>query len=155
MLKNALIGVGLIAAFGVAYVRYAPLYPNQWHVDPATVERTGKPNDFLMAGGGDQPPAVFAADVVTVAAALDAVVASEPATFVMAGAASDGFVTYVQRSKLMGFPDMISITIQPVEGGTMMNAYARARDGHSDLGVNAARMTRWIAALEARLGSGG
>ena len=155
MLKNALIGVGLIAAFGVAYVRYAPLYPNQWHVDPEKVVRTGKPNDFLMAEGGDQPPAVFGADVATVAAALDAVVAAEPATFVMAGGAPDGFVTYVQRSKLMGFPDMISITLQSVEEGTVMHAYARARDGHSDLGVNAKRVMRWVAAIEARLGAGG
>lgn len=36
----------------------------------------------------------------------------------------------------------------------MMRAYARARDGHSDLGVNAARVTRWVAALEVRLGAG-
>ena len=62
MLKNALIGVGLIAAFGVAYIRYAPLYPNQWHVDPAEAVRTGKPNDFLMSEGGDLPPVVLVAD---------------------------------------------------------------------------------------------
>ena len=151
MLKNALIGVGLIAAFGVAYIRYAPLYPNQWHVDPAEAVRTGKPNDFLMSEGGDLPPVVLAADVATVAAALDAVVLAEQATFVMAGSASEGFVTYVQRSRLMGFPDMVSITLRPVDTGTALRAYARARDGHSDLGVNAARVQRWVEALEARL----
>lgn len=155
MLKNALIGVGLIAAFGFAYIRYAPVYPNQWHVDPSEAIRTGKPNDFLLAEGGDQPPVVLGADVASVALALESVVLAEPSTFVLAGAASEGFVTYIQRSKLMGFPDMISVTLRAQEGGTVVRMYARARDGHSDLGVNAARVTRWIAALEARLQVGG
>jgi uncharacterized protein (DUF1499 family) len=159
MLKNAIIGVGLIAAFGVAYIRYAPIYPQQWHVDPAQVERTGKPNDYLVAEGGNEPPVVLQADQATVAAALDAVVSAEPSTSILAGSAAEGFVTYVQRSRLMGFPDMVSVTLTPVETdaqpATEIRLYARARDGHSDLGVNAERVSRWLSALDAQLAQGG
>lgn len=158
MLKNAMIGVGLIAAFGVAYIRYAPIYPQQWHVDPAQAVRTGKPNDYLVAEGGNQPPVVLQADRAAAAAALEAVVAAEPSTSVLAGNAAEGFVTYVQRSRLMGFPDIVSITLSPVDtdarASTEVRIYARARDGHSDLGVNAERVARWLAALEARLAAG-
>lgn len=155
MLKNAMIGVGLLAAFGLAYIRYAPIYPAQWHVDPAEASRSGKPNDYLVAEGGDAPPLVLDATPAQVSAALGALIAAEPSTWVLAGDAGAGFVTYVQRSRLMGYPDMISVTLQAEEGGTAVRVYSRSRDGHSDLGVNAARVVRWLAALEAELSSGG
>ena len=49
------LGVALLIAVGlVAYIRFAPDDARIWHVDPAGISRTGKPNDYYIAEGGDE-----------------------------------------------------------------------------------------------------
>jgi len=59
---------------------------------------------------------------------------------VLAGSASDGMMTFVTRSKWIGFPDYTTIQLD----GDKIKLHARLRFGRSDLGVNAARLERWI-----------
>ncbi|MEL6267324.1 MAG: DUF1499 domain-containing protein, partial [Pseudomonadota bacterium] len=61
---------------------------------------------------------------------------------VVAGSAAEGFVTYVQTSRIVGFPDYVSA--RTVEGGIAV--WSRSRYGYSDLGVNRARVEDWLAA---------
>jgi uncharacterized protein (DUF1499 family) len=52
-------------------------------------------------------------------------------------------VTYVTRSRVMGFPDYTTVR----QAGDMVEIYGRLRFGKSDLGVNAARIDRWLRRL--------
>ena len=71
---------------------------------------------------------------------------------VIAGSAAAGFVTYVQRSQLFGFPDFISVKfIDLPSGGSTIAVFSRARDGKSDLDVNKKRVTRWVEQTQSRI----
>lgn len=123
----------LILAVGVAlaaYVRLAPSDPARWHVKP----QVSAPKDFeggalrKVRGG------------VETLEKIDEIARTEPRTEVLAGSASEGMITYVARSKLWGFPDYITIWQDDAE----VLLYSRLRFGRSDMGVNRARLERWI-----------
>ena len=57
----------------------------------------------------------------------------------------DGQVTYVTRSKWMGFPDYTTVR----NSEEVLELWARSRFGQSDLGVNRARVEDWLQRLEA------
>jgi uncharacterized protein (DUF1499 family) len=148
------IGVVLLAIAGAALaIRAVGHDPAEWHVDPFAAERSGKPNDYLVAPEGttaadpdrtleplDEPPQ-------SVMERLHAIATGEPRTEVVAGSPQEGHVTYVQRSLVFGFPDYISVRAMETEGGTALAVFSRARFGHSDLGVNRERVERWLEAL--------
>ena len=78
--------------------------------------------------------------------ALHSIILASPRTELVAGSPDEGRVTYVTRSKWMGFPDYT--TLQLVEN--KVELWARLRFGQADMGVNKARVEGWLAALEAR-----
>ena len=50
-----LIAIVLVTTIGIATaMRMVGDDPAAWHVDPTTVERTGKPNDYLVAPEGKE-----------------------------------------------------------------------------------------------------
>ncbi|MEM0922633.1 MAG: DUF1499 domain-containing protein [Pseudomonadota bacterium] len=57
------------------------------------------------------------------------------------------FRTFVQRSKLVGFPDFLTVKSVPVAGGASLVVYSRSQYGYSDLGVNKARVEDWLSKL--------
>ncbi|MEM9126862.1 MAG: DUF1499 domain-containing protein, partial [Pseudomonadota bacterium] len=65
-------------------------------------------------------------------------------TSVLAGSVSDGLVTYVTRSRLIGFPDYTTAQ----QDGDTLRIHARLRFGRSDFGVNRNRVDTWLAALQ-------
>lgn len=123
--------------------------PADWHADPEDGARTGKPNDYLVAEGGDRAPLVLDAPPSDVAGRLDFIAMGEPGVERLAGSPEEGHVTYVQRSRLIGFPDAVSVKVSAEGEGARVSVWSRSRFGHSDLGVNRARVERWLAALEA------
>lgn len=134
----------------VLWVRFAQNDSARWHVDPAVVTKTAKPNQFLMRDGGDAPAEMFDLPPEQLAAAFHEVAVAQPRVTVLAEDASDFWITYEQRSKLMGYPDFISVRITPVAGGkSAVQIYSRSRFGKSDLGVNKARVTHWLGLLRA------
>ncbi len=146
--------IALILLTGLLYIRLAPMDVARWHVDPRTAPRPNTPNAYLLRDdNGDGPAARFDAPVAQVAAVLEQIAANAPRTVRLAGRPADGFVTYVQRSRLMGYPDAISFRLDEVDGTTRISVFSRSRFGRSDFGVNEARVTRWMAALAARLGT--
>ena len=78
-------------------------------------------------------------------ARLDAIIRATPRTKVLAGAVAEGMITYVSRTRWMGFPDYTTVQ----RDGDVLKIYGRLRFGRSDLGVNKARVEGWLAALEA------
>lgn len=151
-----LIGIVLLAVLaGVAaglFVRFAPVSPARWHVDPLTVEVPNKDNHFILRPqGGDGPAPVFQADPATVAGALQQVIRESPRAVLIAGSAEAGHVTVMERSRLVGFPDFVTIKIIQTDGGSELAIFSRSQYGYSDLGVNRARVERWLEELDARL----
>jgi uncharacterized protein (DUF1499 family) len=72
--------------------------------------------------------------------------AKDDRAVLIAGDLASGFMTYVARSRVFGFPDAVSIRLHP-RGTRRASTSSRARrSGDYDWGVNAARVERWIAA---------
>ena len=117
----------------LAYVRLAPSDVARFHVVPEVT------SDKDMAGGAKR---VIAGDA-EVLAKLDAIAMSTPRTKVLAGSVSEGHVTYITRSRLIGFPDYTTLYL---DAGRLM-LFARLRFGRSDLGVNRARLEGWLKQL--------
>ena len=113
------------------YVRFAPSDAGRFHVSGAVQ------SDADLEGGVKRIlPGVTLAE-------LDQIAQQTPRTKVLAGSVDDGMITYVTRSRLIGFPDYT--TVEAKDG--MVTVFARLRFGRSDLGVNRRRVEGWIKAL--------
>lgn len=130
----AVLAVGLLA-----YIRLAPSDTARWHVDPRGAEDPG-PGGALVVQQVDAAPQ-------QVLERLSQVALAEPRVVLLAGDAEAGRITFVARSKLFGFPDYVTVAAVPAEAGTELTILSRLRFGGSDLGVNRARVTRWLAQL--------
>lgn len=138
------------AIAGAAYVRLAPDDPVRWHVDPLTALPAAAPNAHRVGpeGAVDAPAPVFAIPAGELAAAFDAMALAQPRTTRLAGGPEDLWATYVQRSRVMRFPDYVSVRfIDLGEGRSTLALYSRARYGRSDFGVNRTRVESWLSAL--------
>lgn len=135
--------------------------PAVWHVDPLTSDNPTTPN-WHRAVPADAPvdrhperdghPPTFDVSVAELGAAFDVVATAEDRVDVLAGSASEGHVTYVQRSKTMRFPDYVSVRfVDLANGGSTLAIFSRARYGSGDFDVNEQRVNRWIEATKKRL----
>jgi uncharacterized protein (DUF1499 family) len=146
----------LLAAGAMIYVRVAPLDAATWHVDPATAPTPETPNSFrVLAPGATPGPEEMVSPVYAVAPAqlmqaFDTMALAQPRTERLAGTPDgQGHVTYVQRTPLVAYPDYISVRAVPAgEGRSALVILSRSRFGKSDLGVNRARITQWLEALD-------
>lgn len=63
-----------------------------------------------------------------------------------------GQLTYIQRSKLMRYPDSITVEFFALgEDQSTLAIYSRSHYGESDLGVNENRIRAWLTELKAGL----
>lgn len=128
-------------------------------LDPLTLERTGRPNDFLVC-----PEGRCAAARDRTAPQLDLppgqqlqlwqeVVGTSPRTQILATDTEALLMHAEQRSRLLRFVDTIVVRVLPLpDGRSSFAAYSRAELGYSDMGVNRARLEDWIARLQAAAG---
>ena len=136
-----------LAAVGGLWIRFAPHDTDRWHVDPAEVAEPAG-NGYRIIG--DKAPR-FPGDVETVLQELTNVALAEPRVRVLDGGADEGLITFVARTKWVGFPDYATFKAVQEGGQTKLAAVSRARYGGSDWGVNRERLDRWFAELERRL----
>jgi len=135
-----------IVIFAAVAFRVMPMDAARYHIRPALAVPPSTPNFALMVG---DEALVLPRNLADVAADVALKAASDGAVL-LAGQPEDGFVTYVYRSRLMGFPDALSLTLDPTdEGGARVQIFSWSRFGYGDLGVNAARVADWVAALQA------
>jgi len=153
-------GVVVLALVGTAglavWARIAPETPAEWHVDPMAVERPSSPNTALVAPEGaasrvDRAAPVFDAPPERLMQAFAEVAASRPRTELIAGSLEDLHATWRARSAIMGWPDYVTVRALAAEDGSTLAIYSRSRFGESDFGVNAARVSAWLEAVEGRL----
>ncbi|WP_170788721.1 DUF1499 domain-containing protein [Ruegeria lacuscaerulensis] len=125
--------VGAVVALGV-YIRLAPSDPAQWHM-PLTATA-----DTDMQGGVIRIVETGPEGL----ARLDDIAQATPRTTVLAGSVDEGMITYITRSKVIGFPDYTTVQ----QDGDTLRIHARLRFGRSDFGVNRDRVDEWLAALQ-------
>ena len=116
-----------------AYVRLAPSDVARWHVAPNVDQ------DEILKGGAKRRLTTGPDGLQR----LHEIALKTPGTTVLAGDPDQGMVTYITRSRTVGFPDYTTVQQQ----GDDLLIYARLRFGSSDLGVNAARLDVWGRAL--------
>ena len=143
----------LFGFFGLIFLtaiwaRIAPSSPANWHVDPEVVEKKLRQKRYFMHDGQDVDSLIFDLDPLDLAEKVDSIARSQPKVTVLEGSAKSGNVTYVQRTKLIAYPDYISIKISPeIAGKSRLTIYSRSRFGYFDYGVNKARVKAWTAAI--------
>lgn len=128
---------GILAAVVAAliFVRMAPSDARRWHkADPFDADA-----DWI--GGARR---VLKGQSEGDFARLDGIARATPRTTVLAGNVAEGCITYVTRTRWIGFPDYTTIQLQ--QGRILI--LGRLRFGRSDFGVNRARIKRWVAALQ-------
>lgn len=117
----------------LGYIRLAPSDPNVWHKLPAfESDKQFKAGVMRVVPSG--PDGL---------ARLDRIIQAAPRVKLLAGSVDQGMITYVARSKVIGFPDYVTVK----QDGDRLKIYSRLRFGRSDLGVNAKRLQGWLNAL--------
>lgn len=144
LLIIAVLGLIGLAALQ-AYVRLVPIDPEQANRQPVMPEPG--PGLWVISSGA-QAAVPVASDPAAALARFDGVIRAEPRSRVLAGRLEDGQLTYVIRTAFWGFPDLVTLAARPDGDGTMILIRSRQVIGRNDWGVNAARVTRWIAALD-------
>lgn len=154
-------GIVVLALLGTAamavWARVAPEDPAAWHVDPMAVSRPASPNTALVAPAGaaarvDRVAPVFEAPPERLMQVVAEVAATRPRSALIAGSVEDLHATWRERTAIMGWPDYVSVRAIPAEGGgSTLAIYSRSRFGESDFGVNAARVSSWLALIEERV----
>lgn len=114
------------------------------------------PNAHLLAPPGVALPAHGRFGPWPVAAerlwkVLQAVAAEQPRTFPLAAWPERRQAQWVARTRWLNFPDIVAAQVREMPAGAGLILYSRSLIGWSDLGVNAARLAAWRAAIERRL----
>lgn len=113
--------------------------PNQWLVAPEGATPAATPH---------APAPVFAVPADRLAALVDQIALAEPKTERVELSADGLRADYVQRSALMGFPDLVAVQAIPLgPKRSTLAIYSRARYGIRDFGVNRRRVERWLAEI--------
>lgn len=150
---NTGILVVLIAISGLIYIRIAPNDMIVLHVTPPLIPPASSrdlPDSYEVRRHVDMPPGALLSQ-------LDKIILKTPRTSLLAGASEEGMITYMTRSRVFGFPDYTTVMAvpdggpdtAPDAGGSDLTIYGHLRYGRSDLGVNKARITGWLKALDA------
>ncbi|MDO9526189.1 MAG: DUF1499 domain-containing protein [Gemmobacter sp.] len=135
-------GLAALLVATLVYVRLAPSDPAIWHVDPNNAADPRASTFARIVPGG-----VTGADPGSLAARVKDAMLAMPRTRLLAGTVADTHMTFVTRSRLMGYPDYTSIRILQDPAGATIAALARSRFGQYDFGVNAARLNALKQAL--------
>jgi hypothetical protein len=152
MIKILVIGLLVVVAGVMAYVRFAPTDAAMWHVDPRAISKPAKPNNWMIrpVGGDDRPPN-YEAEVPVLVAAIEAAVDQMGDMRLIAGNAQSGHLTYISRTKWMAFPDFTTFRVYSTDGGSSFAAFSRARFGEADMGYNRARLEALLPLIAAEM----
>lgn len=142
MLKIIAFAALFVIVSFAAYIRLAPMDAARWH----NQEIPDFSGENKQLSGGFLARYAVADDAAAELARLDEIIRATPRTRMLAGSLDAGRLTYVTRSRIMGFPDYSTLAIGP--DGTLL-IHGRLRFGKSDLGVNRARIIGWLAQLDA------
>jgi uncharacterized protein (DUF1499 family) len=130
--------------------------PDLGDVPFETLQRRMSPNDALACPPSlceakrDIESPTYGMSAADLRKAFGSAITSEPR--LQSVASDDATLTdrYVQRSRWLGFPDTIIIRfLDRPDNRSTVALYSRSQFGEGDLGVNRARIERWLAVLAA------
>ena len=163
MIGKVIFWLAIIVVIGamtaVYMIRNVGHDPAVWHVDPLTAPTPETPNSYRMVPviegydpvteeRIDRESPNYDANPALISQAFDEFVLRQPRTQRIAGTPETGWMTYVQQSEIMRFPDYISVLFLDLGNGQSTVAiFSRSRYGYSDLGENAKRVERWLEPL--------
>ena len=151
-----LVALAIVTFLAVGADRFWRIFgePDLGPVSFEELERRSTPNDALACppelcrARVDVPTPLYPVPARALRLAFAKAIASEPRLSVVD--ANDSTLTdrYVQRSERLGFPDTIVVRLlDRPDGRSTLALYSRSQLGRSDLGVNRARIERWLARL--------
>lgn len=128
-------------------------------VDFASLQRGPAPNQYLLCPAGlcaaetDGAAPVFDLPIDQLQAAWEQMVMDQPRVELLRRDLANMQLDYVQRSRLMHFPDLITVRFIAVDDAhATLAIYSRSVYGKGDFGVNRARIDDWLAKLKAKAG---
>lgn len=152
MLKFVALGFVAAVVLAMMWVRLAPSKVEVWHNPDVPMMEPGE----YSADGSHLVQRVFEGDATPTFVRLDQIIRATPRTTVLTGSVAEGRVTYITRTRWMGFPDYTTVTFRksPIGDATTLQVFGRSRFGKSDMGVNKARIEGWLADLNASAPTG-
>ncbi len=128
-------------------------------VDFATLAPPKSPNHFLACPTGfcprthaDMVAPTFKASAAQLQQVARRAWAAEPRLKRVGGSLATLRDRYIERTAIMRFPDTISVQfIDLGAGAATLAIYSRSQIGYSDLGMNKARVIRWLSLLKSAL----
>lgn len=157
-LKYAVLAIIVLVVLVGLYVRFAPVSVSAYHIEDVSAHlAAGRGGNFSVGDGGDiaavQSPVALEALGPRLS---DLIVNSTPRTTLLAGSLSEGdsdrqVATFVTRSALVGYPDITTVQLDRIEGGTQVLMNGKQVYGLEDFGVNEKRMRGWLEAIESGL----
>jgi uncharacterized protein (DUF1499 family) len=144
--------------YGVYYglAKLAGLRLDIGPVDWATLRRHPTPNDALVCPAArcpkakpDWEPKTYAMAPAELLAQLKKVALAESNTNELPCVPNcERVAHFVQRTRLMRFPDTIDAEVFAVGDKSTLAIYSRSLIGRKDFGVNRTRVTRWLKAFD-------
>lgn len=164
-LRYSLLVLAGIAIAAIALIWEGGTLENLWKikdvpiVDFASLRRAPTPNQYLLCPPGmcaaetDGAAPIFDLPAAQLQGKWELMIAEEPRVQEARRDLTLMQVTYVQRSRLLRFPDLITVRFVPVDDThATLAIYSRSIYGQGDMGVNRARVEEWLAKLKARVG---
>jgi hypothetical protein len=128
-------------------------------VDFATLQRPPSPNTYLVAPPGltaaksDGEAPVLGVPVEKLKGQWEKMIAGQPRVEKVAESADGMQIDYIQRTRLVRYPDWITVRFvalpdDPETGSySTLAVYSRSVYGYGDMGANKARVQAWLDAL--------
>lgn len=127
---------------------------DQSAVDFATVDTAGRQNTYLVCPpdlcgqAPDRESPVFALSAIELRNLWFEMIGNQPRIDWIASDEEILQYDFVQRTRLMRFPDSITVRFLALqEGRSTLAIYSRSHYGRSDFGVNQERIEAWLDAL--------
>ncbi|GHA40345.1 hypothetical protein GCM10008927_00580 [Amylibacter ulvae] len=136
-----------IALGGYFYMRFRMdrlvLDSEIWHINSESqAAELTKPNGYTLS---EDDAGVFPIHATELAQKFDDFAMAQPSTTRLSGDVETGKITYVQRTKLMRYPDVITVRFREIDAdNSTFTMFSRSVVGHSDLGVNQKRALQWL-----------
>lgn len=127
-------------------------------IDFHTLQRHARPNQHLVCPSTvctatpDAVSPVYNVPVTVLRNAWLGMILQQPRVERLAVSADELQYDFMQRSRLLRFPDTITVRFIPLSPAmSTLAIYSRSHYGYSDFGVNRQRIESWLASLQEKL----
>ena len=147
-MKTFLLAIVVALFFWIIWTRISADNPEYWHIDPADADEPGRTGWRMI---GREAPR-YPGDPTSILTEFTEIALAEPRVRLLDGDKDEGMITFIARSKGLGFRDYITVKAVAEGPKTKLGVISRAATSTgTDLGRNRERLDRWLAELELRL----